>query len=252
MLHDLREFTIRQIRIVKTVEEGVRAIALPMLTRPPVPFDRPNEDLALFALRVYAYSLIAHVRTILAGVVSLEEADNFPSARLLCRHMFEWTAQAAYVAENVSKHINGARWPDVFNIVSNFDRANDWIKKYGEQHGAHPIQLDSPDRVRLKHWIAAYDKFRVEKYGAATVTESYGYLSEHAHPSGACFLGYREICGAELRFVPAREADLTDVGHCLIDWLAITYGILGFAKEVVIRPALLRVIERLAALQSSR
>lgn len=195
MLHDLSKFTIRQIRVVKTVEEGVSAIALPTLTRPPVPFDRPNEDLELFALRVYAYSLIAHIRTILAGVVSLEEADNFPSARLLCRHMFEWTAQAAYVAENVSKHINGARWPDVFNIVSNFDRANDWIKKYGEQHGAHPIQLDSPDRVRLKHWIAAYDKFRVEKYGAANVTESYDISANMLIPAALVSLATERFAG---------------------------------------------------------
>jgi hypothetical protein len=108
VLYHLRGFIIRQIRIVKTVEEGLHAIALPTLTRPPVPFDRPNEELALFALRVYAYSLIAHTRTILAGVVSLEEADNIPSARLLCRHIFEWTAQVAYVAENVSKHVKGA------------------------------------------------------------------------------------------------------------------------------------------------
>ena len=179
----------------------------------------------------------------------LDEAGNTPSARLLCRHVFEWTAQAAYVAENVSKAIKGDQWSGVFEIVSKFDRANRWIKEYGNQHGAHSIQLDRPDPVRLNHWIAAYERFRSEEYGAATVHESYGYLSEHAHPSGACFLEYREICGPELRFVPPRKAHLPDVSHSLIDWLMLTYRILGLADEDTVRLRLLSVIEAVAALQ---
>lgn len=237
------------MRIVKIVEHGLLGIALPTLTRPPVPFDSPNRDLALFAIQLYACSMIAHIRTILAGVIALDEAGNTPSARLLCRHVFEWTAQAAYVAENVSKHIKGGEWSDVFNIVSGFDRANNWIKKYGKQHGAHPIQLDGPDPVRLKHWIAAYERFRVEEYGARTVGESYGYLSEHAHPSGACFLEYREICGPEVRFVPACKAHLTDISHSLLDWLMLTHRILRLAEEDTVRLAILRVIEDVTALQ---
>ena len=151
------------MNIVKIVERGLHGIALPKLTRPPVPFGSPNRDLALFAIRLYAYSLIAHIRTILAGVVVLDDAGNSPSARLLCRHVFEWTAQAAYVAEHVSKAVKGGQWPGVFGVVSNFDLANKWIKEYGSQHGADQIQLDCPDPVRLKHWIAAYERFRVQE-----------------------------------------------------------------------------------------
>ena len=243
---------MRQMRIVNIVERGLLGIALPVLTRPPVPFDSPDKDLTLFTIRLYVCSMIAHIRTILAGIMVLDEAGNTPSVRLLCRHVFEWTAQVAYAAEKVSKHIKAAEWSDAVNIVSGFDRANSWIKKYGSQHGALPIQLDGPDPVRLKHWIAAYERLRVEEYGAKTVGESYGYLSEHAHPSGACFLEYREICGPEVRFVPACRAHLTDIGEPLIEWLMLTYRILGLAEEDTVRLALRRVIEDVAALQSQR
>lgn len=243
---------IHQMEVLKIVEDGLRRVALPTVTRPPVPFDSPNEQLALFAIRVYAYSLIAHIRTIFTGVVVLEEAGNTPSARVLARHVFEWTAHAAYIAENLSNNIKDCQWPDAFDVVSKFDRANTWIKKHGKQHGAHPIQLDAPDAVRLKHWIAAYERFRVEKYGSATVDEAYGYLSEHAHPSGACFLQYREIWGPELRFVPASKTRLSDIEHSLLDWLMLIYKILGLAKEDTVRLAILKIIERLAALRGQK
>lgn len=242
-------FTIRHMEVLKIVEHGLRGIALPTVTRPPVSFDNPNEELALFTIRVYAYSLIAHIRTILTGVAVLDEAGNTPSARVLCRHVFEWTAHAAYIAENLSNHVKDCRWPDAFGVVSKFDRANSWIKKHGKQHGAHPIQLSAPDAVRLKHWIAAYERFRVEEYGSATVNESYGYLSEHAHPSGTCFLQYRAIRGPRLRFVAAPKAQLPDIEHSLLDWLMLIYRILGLAKEDIVRLAMLKVIESVAALR---
>lgn len=239
-------------KVVKVAEHALQGITLPPLTRPPVPFLTPNEDLAIFAVRVYAYSLIAHIRTVLAGVIVLDEAGNTPSARPLCRHVFEWTAQAAYVAENVSKHVKVGQWSRVFRVVCDFDSSNEWISRYGGKYGADPIQLNHPPRVRLKHWMAAYDRFRVEEYGDTTVGESYGYLSEHAHPSGACFLDYREVCGTELRFVPAGREHLPDIGHSLLDWLMLVYRILALANEDTVRVPLLRVIETVAALRGQR
>ncbi len=240
------------MEVLNIVEHGLHGLVLPSVTRPPVPFDNPDEELALFAIRVYAYSLIAHLRTILAGVVVLEKAGNTPSAKVLCRHVFEWTAHAAYITENLSNHVKDCQWPDAFDVVSKFDRANSWIKKHGKPHGAHPIQLDAPDAVRLKHWIAAYERFRVGEYGSATVDEAYGYLSEHAHPSGLCFLQYREISGQELRFVQAPKTHLPDIEHSLLDWLMLIYKVLGLAKEDTIRLAMLKIIEAVATLRGQK
>jgi hypothetical protein len=54
----------------KMIEEGLRGISLPALSPPALgPDDDPAEALARWATMVYAYSSIAHVRKILAGLV---------------------------------------------------------------------------------------------------------------------------------------------------------------------------------------
>jgi hypothetical protein len=231
--------------LLKAVEEELRGVPLSPVIRPPVDFNEPNEELAVFAMRLYAYSSIAHIRTILGGLVVLDDAGNTPSAELLCRHVFEWNAHASYMVSNLEPHVKQGRWVAAFQVVSNFNGANSWIRQHGGKYGAIQIQLEAPDAVRLKHWINAYEKFRTEEYGTATVKDGYGYPSEHSHPSAACFLQYRDIQGAEIRFVqPAKASHLPDLDCCLIDWLRLTYAILVFAKEGTVRTALLRMIEK--------
>ena len=228
----------------RIVDEGLQGIDLPAVTRPAVPFDQPNEELALFAIRLYAYSSIAHIRTILAGVIVLDEIPNTPSAEILCRHIFEWTAHAAHSAENLATHIKQNNWKEAAEVISNFDRANSWIKKHGDKHGALPIQLDAPDAIRLKHWIKAYDRFRIAEYNSAGVEEAYGFLSEHSHPSAACFLQYREISGADIRFVSSGKAPhLPDLDHSLLDWLVLMHRILALAREDTVRRAIVKILE---------
>jgi hypothetical protein len=231
--------------VLKTVEAGLRKITLSPVIRPPVDFNAPNKELAVFAMRLYAYSSVAHIRTILGGLIVLDDAGNAPSAELLCRHVFEWTAHASYMVSKLKPYVEQNQWVEAFAIVSNFNGANSWIKQHGHKYGAAQIQLEAPDAVRLKHWIKAYEKFRTEEYGTATVEDGYGYLSEHSHPSAACFLQYRDIRGAEIRFVqPGNASRLPELDHCMIDWLGLTYTILALAKEDTLRTAMLRIIEK--------
>lgn len=230
--------------VLRIVEEGLRKIALPPVTRPSGDFDKPNEELALFAMRLYAYSSIAHIRTVLGGLIVLDNVGNTPSAQLLCRHLLEWTAHASYMASHLERHAKQSQWAAAFEVISNFDRANSWIKQHGEKYGAMDIQIEAPDAVRIKNWINAYETFRAEEYGTATVKDAYGYLSEHSHPSAACVLQYRDIRGKEIRFVsPVKAVHLPDLDHCLIDWLRLTYTILAVAKEDAVRIAILGIIE---------
>jgi hypothetical protein len=67
---------------LKVIEEGLRCIALPSLTRPAVgPDDKPTEELVNWRTTLYVYSSIAHVRAILAGLVVLADIGNTPTAR---------------------------------------------------------------------------------------------------------------------------------------------------------------------------
>jgi len=236
--------------ILKIVKEGLRGITLPSVIRPPVEFDSPNKELALFATRLYAYSSVAHIRTILAGITVLYEDGNIPSAKLLARHMFEWVAHIAYITENLTKHAHKGQWKDAFEVISNFDRANSWIKNHGDKHGAAKIQLDAPKAVRLGRWIEAYERFRTKFYGKESVNEVYGFLSEHAHPSASCLLQYRDFHGAEILFVESRKTGLSDLDHCLIDWLMLHSKLLALAQEDTVRLEILEIIKTVASLQN--
>ena len=90
---------------LKIIEEGLRGIAVPTLTRPAVgPDDDPTEELVRWATAMYVYSSVAHMRTILAGLVCLTDIGNAPTTDVVCRHIFEWAAHACYVKRNSTQY----------------------------------------------------------------------------------------------------------------------------------------------------
>jgi hypothetical protein len=65
-----------QIPILTTIEQELRQIKLPPLIRPGAPNDKPDEKLVVWGVTYYAYCVIAHMQTVLSGLVQLLEAKN--------------------------------------------------------------------------------------------------------------------------------------------------------------------------------
>jgi hypothetical protein len=64
-----------QIETANIIAERLNIIALLSLMRPPVgPYDEPTEELVIWAVHNYAYSSIAHYRTILDGLNRSQKA----------------------------------------------------------------------------------------------------------------------------------------------------------------------------------
>jgi hypothetical protein len=102
------------------IEEGLRAITLPPLAPTIRPDDDPAEGLAIWGATMYAYSAIAHVRKILAGLVVLANAGNTPTADVVCRHVFEWAASACYVEQNLDRCFKDKQWKLAFQLLRRF------------------------------------------------------------------------------------------------------------------------------------
>jgi hypothetical protein len=51
-------------------------------------------------------------------VIVLDEAPNIPSVKILCRHIFEWTAHAAFSAENLATHIKQNQWKPIGRLTA--------------------------------------------------------------------------------------------------------------------------------------
>jgi hypothetical protein len=226
------------------IEEGLRGVALPPLTRPDVcPDDDPTEELACWAIAMYVYSSIAHVRTIIAGLLVLTDAGNAPAADIICRHVFEWAAHGCYMNRNLTEHIGKKDWKTAFDLYLKASGGNSWIKNHGHKYGASPIQSEAPDPVRIKKLIAAYDQYQIEQYGESDVKDAYGFLSERVHPNGACFVQYRAISGAQVHFVGApRRSSRPSVNRSLLEWLVFLHSLLGLAKEHSVRSGILRIL----------
>jgi hypothetical protein len=233
---------------LKIIEEGLRSIALPPLTRPAVgPGDEPTEDLVRWVTAVYVYSSVAHMRTILAGLVVLTDIGNTPTADVVCRHVFEWAAHACYMKRNLSQHFANSDWRLASNLLLQADGSNLWIRNHGHKYDALLLPDEIHKPVRIGKLVDAFDEYQVEEYGDGDAKDAYGFLSEHSHASGACFLKYREISGAQVRFIsPAESCCLPNANRSLIEWLVFMHGLLGLAGEVAVRPELLGILTRVA------
>jgi hypothetical protein len=132
------------------VEEGLRALVLTPLKRPAVgPDDDPTEELVSWAITLYVYSSIVHIRTVLAGIIALQDMANIPSGNVLSRHVFEWTAHACYVAQASRALIPAKRWKDAFDLFHQVDTGNLWIKKHGHKYDAKLFSEEIVKPIRI-------------------------------------------------------------------------------------------------------
>jgi hypothetical protein len=93
------------------VAEGLQKITLPPLTRPPVaPKEDPTEELVLWGIKYYAYSAVAHVRTVLQGLILLAKAGNIPTTFTASRNVFEWAAHTCYMSRNLTNYVTKKEW----------------------------------------------------------------------------------------------------------------------------------------------
>jgi len=65
------------------VADGLEKVTLPPLTRPAVgPNDDPTEELVFWGINYYVYSTVAHLRTVLRGLLQLAHVGNIPTTFL--------------------------------------------------------------------------------------------------------------------------------------------------------------------------
>jgi hypothetical protein len=241
-------WVITEVKPANHIEAGLRGIELPPLVRPPVgPFDEPTEVLVLWGIRDYAYCSIAHIRTVLAGLIDLAATGNQPTIFIVCRHIFEWTMHSCYMVEGLRVDIQNADWKQAWELLLGVSTGNNWVKTHGSKY--FDVDFDDlPNSLRIKKLVKAYERHQTATIGHEDVQDSYGYLSEHAHANAACFLSYTKIRGSEVSFVDApRVHGFPGVLHAsVIDWVMFTYKLLCLAKEDPVRLQLLKIINSLA------
>ncbi len=244
---------------LRIVAEGLQTIGLPWLTRPPVkPTEDPTEGLVDWGIQYYVYSLIAHVRAILKGLLQVSDAGNISAAFILCRHIFEWAAHACYMTQNLRGPYEQKLWREAWELLSAATTGNLWIKRHGSKYmepGAPVPVLDNAlNPIHTRKAVSAYEQYMKQTRTTADAEDSYSFLSELSHPNSACLQQYHAYEGGAVHF---RDPDpnpspLPIVNCCLIDLLTFIYELLCISKETRVQPQVLALLKTIARLATNK
>lgn len=232
------------------IEHKLRSVALPPLVRSPVPPDAdPTEELVIWGIRKYAYSLIAHIREVLKGILVLAEAGNTSTFIIVCRHVYEWNMQSSYANITFKSLLNDGDLRGAWDLYLTTCGGNAWIKRHGAKYAPEMRNDEIEDPKHLREYKDHYKKHRMKVYGSENVDDDYGYLCERSHPNGFCFQSYISLHPPEVRFVepaPVRRLQET-LDSCVTEWVINMTEILGLAREKEVSRQLTGILHDLAA-----
>jgi hypothetical protein len=242
-----------QIPILAIVEHDLRQIKLPPMIRPDVPNDSPNEDLVVWGITYYAYCVTAHMQTVLSGLVQVLDSKNVPTALIVARHIFEWTAHACYISRNSETYFKKNEWGRAWHLHSLAMEGNIWIRLHGSKYAPPVLTEGTPEPIGIANVVACYDEYLRQVGKKADAKDTYGLLSEHSHPNSACFNRYCNYVGREVRFVaPSADASLLGEGRYLIDLLIFLDQLLKLGREKIVRKQIIAILTRIAELAKEK
>ncbi|MGA2902765.1 MAG: hypothetical protein ABSD98_02970 [Candidatus Korobacteraceae bacterium] len=238
------------------VSDALDSVTLPALTSPDLTNltgDARSEALTAWGIQFYVFSVVAHVRAVLRGLKVVATTGDFAPTFVLARHIFEWTAQVCYVAENLAQHVASHDWKAARELLDEVVIGGKWVKEHGHKYGSSPTAASLPDPLRLKHALKSYEAYLKQKYGTEG-KDDYGLLSEYSHPNGACLLQYHDTgAGGEVSFVePTSGSPLPDVNWCLVDLVKFLIELLRLSGEQTVRPGLGALATRLSGITSGK
>jgi hypothetical protein len=245
------------INTLEMVLSSLNTVAIPVLTRPPnKPDEAPTEELVLWGIRMYAYSVTAQVRRILEGLVLLAKAENVPAAYVLGRHIFEWAAHTCYMSRNLKNYVGKKEWNRAWSVLTVAVIGNLWLKQHGTKYAEPGKTVPSvPDPLSVANVIGCYEDYLFQTHGSKTAKENYGLLSELSHPNAACLQQHHvhRAGGRETEISDAEPiSPLPFVNWSLLDVLVFLDLLLELAQETVVRPNIAVVLAEMKRRTATR
>ncbi len=165
------------------IAQRMKQFTFPDLKRPPVPAKAPaTRELVNWGAQVYCYSWMRHFSTLVRGIVTLKEADNTPSARIVARSVFELGAHAYYVKKHVKQHIDAGTFSAAWEFLTPIGVGSRYIN---EQHPEESEMFPSPPHISKA--INCFGERMPED-----AQEGYSFLSEFCHPNVLALFQYYE------------------------------------------------------------
>jgi hypothetical protein len=240
---------MQDINPLSVVSRGLDEMALMLAPRAdPRTFPTADEGKHAYIRRevsYYVYAVIAHIRTVLHGLIALADSGNISTVTVVARHLFEWVAHVCYMTENLQTHIVAKDWDAARDLLDQAVIGNRWIKEHGHKYDPTQDATTIPKTIRLNKILASYEA-HIEKVFGGDAKDDYAYLSEHSHPSSACLYQYvyREP-GGQVRFAEPKRASLQVVNSCVIDFTNLLLELLKLSDDRVVRPKLGAILKEI-------
>jgi hypothetical protein len=250
-------FDVRGIHPIDVVRDGLKSMNFPLLVRPRLtPEEGRTEELVQWGTKLYAYSVVAHIDKILGGLALLSNAENAPVAKVVSRHIFEWTAHACYMSTKLTDCYQRKDWEEAWAVLTPPAIGNLWAKKHGAKYAlesAQPLPT-APDPIRIGIAVSAYEAYQLQRHGWQEAKDTYGLLSEFSHPNAACLQQYQDFGNdgsTAIGYVEegnGADSPLPFVNCCLIDLMIFVDALLQLAADTAVRPGILKIQDELAKL----
>lgn len=232
------------------ISEALDKIQLATLSRPPIPPNAPaTKELVEWGIAKFAYSQLAHMRTVLRGTLFLADAGIEPAVIVLCRHLYEWNVQTHYVYETFKTYLDAADVEAAWKFFLRIDEGNNWVRNHGTKYVPDFPADEVEGSIRVGHSMKAYKKHRAQEFGKENVDDEYSYLSERSHPNGFCLQPYMRIeFPNNVHFIEPRLQKLPGVLHrCMLEWAMAQVNLLGLAREKVVSVSLVETLKEIAS-----
>lgn len=239
---------MKGVKTIELVAKHLQVVVFPILTRPPVkPNEPPTEELIRWAIRMYAYSVIAQVRRMLEALAQLANVENIPASYVVGRHIFEWAAHACYMSRNLKNYVRRKEWGRAWSLLSIAVIGNLWMKQYGAKYALPTSQAppSTPDPLAVANVVGAYEHYLFQTHGSKTAKENYALLSELSHPNAACLQQHHvhRAGGRETQIADSEPiSPLPFVNWCLLDLLVFIDALLELVKETEVRSTISKAL----------
>ena len=249
---------MRGIRPIELVRDSLERLSFPPLARPRVaPKGAATEELVQWGTKLYVYSVIAHIRKILAGLAQLAHTENVPAANIVSRHIFEWAAQMCRMNRKLKDCYQRKDWEKAWSILTPAAVGNLWAKEHGAKYAppsAPPLPV-VPDPPRIGKAITEYEEYQSQTHGWREAKDTYGLLSEFSHPNAACLQQYQTIGNdgsmaiGYLDDSGGASSPLPFVNLCLVDFMLFVDELLQLARDAAVQLSIRRVLGDLLELK---
>lgn len=228
------------LHTLRAMAEHTKGFGFPNLRRPLVLHNEPaTQELVNWAAQVYCYSWLRHFSTLVNGIITLKDAGNNPSARVVARSLFELGAHAYYVKKHVKQHIDGKNLNAAWNFLTPICVGSRYIN---EQHPEDSEMFPLP--THISKVIACFDEVMSKE-----ARDDYSFLSEYCHPNTLAFRQYyRWLNPCEVGFIDHEPGGIfgSTAAACIQGLMAIQET-LRMANEKVVAASLHKFFQTLIA-----